>query len=275
MNLGFPPIRKWLNTMLGNNVAVTRAEADRPLIESLERRVLLSVTVAGGVLTIDNTVDGSGGGEAYVLSDTGIDGEVTVTGDNITTDQTHVGVNSIMMILGNNGNSVTIADNLTRANGSTQILAITVGNGGDTYVVGDSRNTVNAGTGDDTITGGSKNDIINGARGDDTIAGGDGNDVISGGIGSDTIMGDDGLDTINGGRGDDTLNGDDDNDTINGNDGNDTIVDTVGNNTVDAGADNDTITTGPGNDTVDGGTGTDTHTSGGGSDTIVNVETLL
>jgi len=90
------------------------------------------------------------------------------------------------------------------------------GNGNDTLIGGDDKDTLNGGAGNDTLIGGGGNDTLNGGDGDDTLFGGGGDDTVIGGKGTDTaFLGagndtfiwfpGDGSDVVDGGAGFDTL----------------------------------------------------------------------
>ena len=79
--------------------------------------------------------------------------------------------------------TLTNADELIDASGTTSNLTAD-GSGGDDTIIG--------GSGDDTLTGGAGEDSVTGGGGNDTLTGGDGNDTLSGGTGNDTLIGDGG-----------------------------------------------------------------------------------
>jgi len=63
--------------------------------------------------------------------------------------------------------------------------------------------TVLGGAGNDVIQGTQNADLLAGGRGNDNLAGNDGADTLIGGAGNDTLQGDDGADHFFGGRGND------------------------------------------------------------------------
>ena len=63
--------------------------------------------------------------------------------------------------------------------------------------------TVLGGAGNDVIQGTQNKDLLAGGRGNDNLAGNDGADTLIGGAGNDTLQGDDGADQFFGGKGND------------------------------------------------------------------------
>ena len=145
------------------------------MLESLESRRLLSVTLDQGVLTV-----------------TGIDGaDQLAVGRNPTTNMIVVNDNGTpssfdpadvqrVVINGLDGN-----DRIGVGPGVMRPIAIDAGAGDD---------SVNGGSGPEHIMGGPGNDRIAGGGGGDVLAGGDDDDAIVGGAGSDTMLGGDGAD---------------------------------------------------------------------------------
>lgn len=161
-------------------------------IESLEPRVLLSVSFDAGVLT----VTGSPGNDQITIKPGKADGEIIVKGAPDGDDGTYAGVD-VVTVDGGDGNDRLRARNKL------------IDTAGDPLAV--------------TLMGGEGNDRLAGGDGDDILHGGPGRDNIRGGNGNDTITGGEGRDNLRGGRGDDTITGDADNDRLNGQAGRDTV----------------------------------------------------
>ncbi len=149
----------------------------RQLIEPLECRQLMSVTLDGGVLRIAGTAGN----------------------DVITVSQfpTHLLVSQ---------NSAQRSFDLRRV----KSVVVNARGGNDSVILNESVNlpsTINGGSGNDWLVGGRGNDLILGRAGDDTIHGLAGNDRLIGGAGSDRLSGDAGRDMLHGGAGPDFLDG--------------------------------------------------------------------
>jgi hypothetical protein len=171
------------------------AAACSPVIEQLESRQMLAVTLADGVLSV------RGSARPDIMS-------VRTAGQNL-----------VVKIGNGRARSFRAADvdlvdvrggsGADRINVKGRISNVVInGGGGNDQIVGSSRN--------DFILGGSGNDTINGSNGHDQIYGDAGDDNLSGGLGNDTLGGDDednltpiagmvGNDTLNGGAGHDWL----------------------------------------------------------------------
>ena len=108
------------------------------------------------------------------------------------------------------------SDLLRSAIGSTAVVSLDLGDGGDTWS-GDPRaattGTVRGGGGNDTLDSGGGGEQLFGEGGDDDLLGGGGNDVLDGGEGNDDLLlaqgtnndADPGADDYRGGPGADTL----------------------------------------------------------------------
>jgi Ca2+-binding RTX toxin-like protein len=165
----------------------------RPRLEGLEERRVLSATLSGGVLTINQSN----------LNDTAVVTNSTFFGLPVVKVQETIGgvaqaakvfyapaVKS-MVYFGNNGDDV--FDNQT----SVRSTAFG-GNGNDRLSGGHSA---------DYLVGGVGNDQIFAREGNDLVLGGAGNDLIRGGQGDDRLYGEAGYDDIFGALGNDYLNG--------------------------------------------------------------------
>lgn len=123
----------------------------RRLLETLERRQLLSVAVNSGILTLT----GGSSGDTFVVAKSGSNLNVTENGG-APQSFTLAGINGILANLGAGDDSVTIAN--------------------DVLV----NSTLNGEAGNDTLHGGGGADVLDGGTGTDGLYGGAGNaDVIS------------------------------------------------------------------------------------------------
>jgi hypothetical protein len=160
------------------------------MFELLEGRTLLSASLAGGVLTLNET--------NYV--DTVVIGK-SAKGD------LFVSENGTMSLY--TWSAVTkVVANLMAGND----LMATQGNVNKPI-------EIHCGDGNDMVTGGAANDSIYGDNGNDYIDGREGNDYLNGGADSDSVHGFLGDDSIYGGTGNDYLYGEGGNDQINGDNG--------------------------------------------------------
>ena len=233
------------------------------VVEQLETRRLLSVTLAGRQLQItgDDNPDeiiirrrASNPSGQYEVS---LNGEISHWG---------TGLIDSFRIRSNAGNDHITVDS---TNGAIRVTRfIDGGDGNDTILGSFGVDKVNGGLGDDLIVTGNSRDEIEGAAGNDTIAGGADSDLIIGGDGNDSLIGSDGDDSIHGGNGHDSISGGDQNDFLYGNDGNDTILGSRGRDFIHGGAGADTLDAGAQNDHVYGGAGNDTISGAGGDDVI-------
>jgi hypothetical protein len=153
----------------------------RPLLETLEARQMLSVSVVNGALIITGT---SG------------DDTITVSRDPVTKGQLRVSINGLLN--GVDGVGVNRI-NISALEGNDLIL-IDPSQGEIALPV-----NIAGGSGNDTMTGGSGADILQGGRGNDVIRGSAGSDLLEGGVGNDFLYGGDGRDSIDGGAGADAL----------------------------------------------------------------------
>ncbi len=245
------------------------------MIECLEERRLLSITLAGGVLNIPGTV------RSDVIATRIVGKNVVVTLNTVESRFALAKVHSIV-INGGNGNDFIV-------NGAGTIPARLIGGAGNDMLSG--------GNGDDTLCGGAGNDRLCGQYGDDLLDGGTGNDIIVGGFGNDTVTYGDrirpvavdlsqgtggeagehdsisGVENIIGGSGEDSLTGDSNDNIIWGGAGDDTITGNDGNDTLYGGDDNDTLyAQDDTSDTIDGGNGDDMASVDEETDSVTNVE---
>lgn len=226
------------------------ADSIRPVIETLEDRRMLSVSLLNGALK----VTGGAGDDAITLSaDTK---RITVGINGVNKRFTKTQVKTISIVSGDG------ADTITINSGIKQQITIKAGNDNDTVTGGSGREIIFGQGGDDSLLGNA---------GSDQIQGGDGNDIIDGGTSGDYLYGDAGDDNVSGGSGNDVLAGDLE----------DTLVSkgeppmAQGNDSLDGGDGNDWLLSERRFLGVDGGgnwvfasNGTDTFTGGSGADVI-------
>jgi Ca2+-binding RTX toxin-like protein len=211
------------------------------VIEMLERRRMMSVTLNGTTLEVTGT---SGA-------------------DNITVWVDTLASNSIYVFDGSSTHGPYFEDNVS-------LVKILAGGGNDTISI----DRENGGT--DTTDALNDVCLIYGEAGSDIVNGGALSDTIYGGTGNDTLSGFGGADLIYGEVDNNILNGGDDNDTLVGDSGTDLLTGGLGNDDMYGGAGNDTFAAGNDNfgaDYIDGGAGTsDSLLSSDFRDTVVNVE---
>jgi Ca2+-binding RTX toxin-like protein len=167
-------------------------------IERLEdRRVLASINVIGGVLTVvgDDTAD--------TISIASFD-PYTTANVTITNQAT--------------GAQLSATPNMAAFN---SVLVQGLGGDDEIYYSLFKDSTLEGGAGNDTIDGYEAADIIRGGPGDDTLRGYGGTDTLEGGPNHDTLFGGLGQDNLFGGDGDDTLEGGQSDDNLFGEAGND------------------------------------------------------
>jgi len=150
----------------------------RPAIEALEARVVLTSTLANGILTVN-------GSEAS---------------DSIDINPITWGDTPYVRVIENGQ----VTDFL-----ASQVRRVRVyGNGGDDQIshnIGSLNAAIYGGDGRDLIYGDNGRDYLNGGAGNDTLHGWGGNDTLVGGDGKDKLYGEDGYDRLSGGAGSDWL----------------------------------------------------------------------
>jgi Ca2+-binding RTX toxin-like protein len=157
-------------------------------------------------------------------------------------------------------------DDIVRADTTTAMAYLYLGDGDDVAVGGSGDDIIDAGSGDDTLTGGAGDDVLSGDDGADVHNGGPGWDEVSYRFRTapvtadlDAAVGDDGMagegdtiatdvEAIEGGDGDDTLTGNDGPNSLRGADGRDHLDGLGG---------PDDLYGDRGNDDLAGGTGDD------------------
>ena len=153
----------------------------RPLLETLEARQLLSVSVINGALTVNGT---SGNDTITVSRDPVTKGMYRISVNGLLNSVDGVGLNRIN-ISALEGNDLILIDQ------SQGVISLPVNIAG-----GSGNDTMTGGSGADLLQGGRGNDVIRGAGGADQLEGGVGNDVLFGGDGRDRLIGDAGADTL-------------------------------------------------------------------------------
>ena len=213
------------------------------MFEGLEsRRLLSSVDLVGGVLTVMGTQDKD---------------EITLSLKAGSTTQLSVDMNGVV----NNFNVSDIKSVFVFGRGSDDKIEVSNANGIVPLACflggGDGKDEIVGGNFDDTLRGGNDNDKLTGGRGNDSIEGDDANDVLVGGIGDDYLFGGAGNDELNGNGGNDFLKGGADNDRMSGGNGDDELWGNEGNDSLLGDDGNDFLVGGLDDDDLDGGTGND------------------
>src|SRR5215204_175535 len=164
-------------------------EATRPVLEPLESRTLLSVSVDNGTLNITGTDAAD-----YI--------QVRPAKDR-----------ALLKVIFNSEISFFNKADVTA-------IHVDAGAGDDTVMISEIRATIESpatllgGDGNDAIQGGGGNDLIQAGAGNDSLLGGRGDDIVEGGAGNDTIISSSGKDTLDGGDDDDVIVRDRDDDLI-------------------------------------------------------------
>ncbi|MGA2497174.1 MAG: calcium-binding protein [Tepidisphaeraceae bacterium] len=247
------------------------------MIECLEERRLLAITLVNGALNIPGTP------RADVIATRIVGKNVVVT---LNAVESRFALAKVNLIVINGG-----AGNDFIANGAGTIPSRLIGGAGS--------DTLSGGNGNDTLIGGPGNDRLYGQCGDDLLDGGTGNDTIVGGTGNDTVTYADrtkpvtvdlskgtggeagehdsisGVENIIGGSGDDSLTGDSNDNIIWGGAGNDTITGNAGHDTLYGGDGNDIFYAADDtSDTIDGGNGSNGAYADVELDSVTNAEWL-
>lgn len=160
------------------------------ILESLEERRLMSISLSKGVLIIRGTnqpdsISVTPAADRFVVGV--ITGDPTRPWDMKVENKIYrpSQIKSIR-IYGNNGDDQ-VAVWLPGFTGSTLLEA---GNGNDTATIDTKgRDTLRGGAGNDELDARAGNDVLDGGAGDDDLSGGSGNDAITGGAGHDTLDG--------------------------------------------------------------------------------------
>lgn len=157
--------------------------AARPVIESLEARQLLSVSLENGVLSIVGTNQAD---EVIIRKSADNEDFIKVK---VNSQYHRFAVDDVkqIRIAGRAGDDYLVFD---AVNGSVDIPAVMRGGSGN--------DTLKGGAGDDVLYGGLGNDFVDGGAGDDVLYGNKGDDSVIGGEGDDTLFGHAGLDQLSG-----------------------------------------------------------------------------
>jgi len=213
------------------------------MLEQLEsRRLLSSVDLAGGVLTVMGTQDKD---------------EITLSLKAGSTTQLSVDMNGVVQ----NFNVSAINSIFVYGRGSDDKIEVSNENGVVPFGMflggGEGKDEIVGGNFDDTLRGGDDNDKLTGGRGNDSMVGDDGNDDLTGGIGDDYHFGGAGNDVLAGNGGNDFLKGGADNDRMLGGNGDDELWGNEGNDSLLGDDGNDFLVGGVDDDDLDGGAGSD------------------
>lgn len=170
--------------------------AARPVLDTLEKRVLLSASLFQGTLNIVGTRQA----DDIVIRLDELDPQRLVVDVNGRQKSYEVSGVRAINVVARDGDDVVEMD---QTNGSITIPTIMHGGrGNDTLVGGDGKNFLIGGDGDDLLIGGASRDRIWGNAGNDRILGNGGHDRIVGGRGDDIINSGWGPDMVRAGRGD-------------------------------------------------------------------------
>lgn len=162
-------------------------------MERLDRRLLLSTSLANGTLTITGTPQA----DSVVVENAGTALSVNVNG--VRTAHNSGLVQRIVVDVGAGNDYVEISQSLlipaTIYGGAGNDLLI--GGGGNDRIYGNEHNdTIDGGWGDDVLFGNGGNDVLNDRGGRNALFGDSGNDVLSAGSGNDYLDGGSGTDTV-------------------------------------------------------------------------------
>ena len=184
------------------------------MVEGLEDRRLMSVTLSAGVLTVTGTpgadrIEFERDGDRIRVRDNGRDHRVS-----------YAAVQRIVV------NALAGDDEIRfKDGGISKPTELNAGDGNDRVEGSAGPDTINGGNGHDRLEGRGGNDTMNGDAGNDELRGGAGNDTLNGGVGNDRLDGDSGNDVLFGGDGADDLKGGSGIDRITGGAGNDDFDD--------------------------------------------------
>jgi Ca2+-binding RTX toxin-like protein len=224
----------------------------QPVIQSLESRTLLSITFAGGVVTVAATRPRND----ITVGITEL-GELEVVENSTRQLFNPAAVRRVVITGGRGGDSID-------ANFSTPVPVRIDGRGGDDIIRGGDRG--------DTLLGGAGNDTLNGAFGGDVLSGGDGTDTVTYVTHTAPVvvtMGDGRANDGQANEGDDVRP---DVEILEGGSGADLITGNAGNNTLLGGAGDDTLIGGAGDDVLMGQAGSDLLMGEGGNDVFFAVD---
>jgi hypothetical protein len=164
------------------------------VVESLETRRLLSVSLSHGVLKVTGT---HGADVISISADPTTQGMVDVSLNGKMSTFSVSKISRIKISAGAGNDMVTEDASITDAS------SMVGGAGSDTLVAGSGSDSLDGGAGNDSLEGGAGNDTLTGGTGNDSLQAGAGKDSLSGGAGNDTLQGGDGNCVLDGGKGTD------------------------------------------------------------------------
>jgi Ca2+-binding RTX toxin-like protein len=180
-------------------------------MEAMETRRLMSVSLSGGVLTVQGSV------YEDIITVQANSTHISVT-DNGTGPSFPLSAVSIVRVFGGSGNDrITVYPEVRKnayLDGGIGHDTLTGGAGHDFVLGGDGNDDLDGSGGNDYLNGGNGNDYALGGSGNDTLIGSHGHDVLGGESGNDLLYGDWGNDRITGGAGTDKLYGGDGDDIL-------------------------------------------------------------
>ena len=169
---------------------------NKPVIEQLENRQLLSISIDSGVVTIT----GNGAADTVLIRNVKGDDSRYFVEQNDQIERFDVDDVDRFVIRTKGG-----ADDVRVSARFGPVSAPVNANGGkgaDTIIGGAGSDTLSGGTGRDLLAGGAQADVLVGQRGNDILRGKTGKDFLYGGAGDDTLAG---------GKGNDVCAGDEEN----------------------------------------------------------------
>jgi Ca2+-binding RTX toxin-like protein len=169
-----------------------------PVVEPLEKRELMSITLVGRQLNVvgagrsANTITvGLNPGGASLFA------EISYPLKKGTFNQTKSFPLSRVGLVNIGGGNASDLITIDQTNGSFPVLThITTHNGVDTVMGGDEPDRIICGNGIDVVNSGNGNDTLQAGRGPDTLVGGDGNDHFQSGQSHDVLVGGNGNNTF-------------------------------------------------------------------------------
>src|SRR4051812_45731979 len=175
------------------------------LLDTLESRRLLSVSIKGGEIFIRGTE----GNDTIVFRETVGHGKFRISMNGKVSRTYFSGLN--IRVAGRGGDDLISLSDLTFRRNNR--IIIDGGDGADTLRGSSIGDQISGGAGDDLIQGAAGNDSLSGDGGQDVLRGGAGGDKLTGGDGNDSLFGEANWDTLVADSGADLLDGGDDLDT--------------------------------------------------------------
>jgi hypothetical protein len=170
----------------------------QPVVESLEGRRLLSVSLSHGVLNVTGT---HGADDISISADPTTPGMVDVSLNGKMSTFSAAKISRIKINAGAGNDMVTEDASVTDAS------SMVGGAGSDTLVAGAGNDSLDGGAGNDSLEAGAGNDTLKGGTGNDSLQAGAGKDSVDGGAGNDSLEAGAGTASLQGGAGNDTLQG--------------------------------------------------------------------